>query len=541
MAMITALFLAALIQTQKPEIPLNPGLGHHTRKIATKSSLAQKYFDQGLAYLYGFNHSASRRSFTEATKLDPHCAMAYWGIAMACGPNINDPEVDPERAKAAWDAVQKALARDAELDQRDKPFIDAINARYMQNQPADRAPLDKAYADSMGAAWAAHPEDADLGSLYAEALMDLHPWHQWNADGTPGPDTMTVLDTLHAVLKLDPNHPMANHLLIHATESSPHPEWGLEAADKLRDMEPNMGHMDHMPSHTYVRTGRWKDAILANQKAIAIDNAFLAKNPAPGIYLFYMAHNREMLAYACMMRGESKEALRALDEVNHLFPPDLRNQMASGLDQYLGMQAEGMVRFGKWDDVLKLAPLGPKFPMTDALRLGSRGVAYAAKGDIKDARVEQAAYKAAVKALPPNAGLGQNTASGIFAVEDHLLEGEILYREGKIDDGIAELRKAVDAEDQLSYDEPPDWLIPTRHTLGAALMDAGRYADALPIYQEDLKRLPENGWSLYGISRCLTALGKTEEARPFEAKFKSMWADSDMAISSSCMCLPAKK
>jgi len=538
--LISLILASAVLHAQKPDIPLNPGLGHHSRKVATTSPLAQKYFDQGLAYLYGFNHGASRRSFQMAAKLDPNCAMAYWGIAMACGPNINDPEVDPERAKIAWEAVQKADSPDAELASRDKPLLAAINVRFAKNPPADRTPLDKAYADKMGEAWKANPVDADTGSLYAEALMDLRPWKQWNLDGSPAPDTDTVLSTLHAVLKLDPNHPMGNHLMIHATESSSHPEWGLEAADKLRDMEPGLGHMVHMPSHIYVRTGRWKDAIIANRKAIAIDNAFLAKNPHPGFYALYMAHNREMLAYACMMRGQSSEAIQAVAQLKGLFPKEDMEAEAPLFDSMLELPVELMVRFGKWDDILAVESLGPKFPFTEAIRHAARGVAYSAKQEPDKAREEQTAFREAMKKVPSDETVGLNTASAIMAIEDHLLEGEILYREGKADDALAALKLAVDGEDQLGYDEPPDWLIPTRHTLGATLEDAGRYAEALDVYQEDLKRRPGNGWSLYGMSRALIALGKAGEAKGYDAQFKKTWADADMSISSSCMCLPAK-
>lgn len=540
--MIIGMLLAGLLaQNPKVEIPLAKGLGSYSRKVATASPRAQKYFDQGLAYLYGFNLGASLRSFREAARLDPHCAMAYWGMAMACGPNINDPSVDPDRAKIAWEAIKNIHAPDMLVAPRDRPLLAALDARFVENQPDDRGPLDRAYADKMRDAWNANPKDTDAGALYAEALMDLRPWHLWNHDGTMAPDTDKVLAALEAVLRLNPNHPMGCHLYIHALEASPHPEKAIAAADRLRDMEPGLGHMVHMPSHIDVRTGRWQEAIVANRKAVAVDNAFLAKNPAPGFYLVYMAHNRHMLAYACMMRGRSQEAIKAVRDANGLVPKELLESMAPLMDGYVAMPNEVLVRFGKWEEILKLPSLGPKFPITEASRLAARGVAYAALLQPDKAREEQRLFREAVKAVPADAMVGNSPAATVLEIEEHLLDGEISYREGAIDAGIAELRKAVEAEDRLNYDEPPNWLIPTRHTLGAALVDAKRYAEGLEVYREDLRRLPNNGWSLYGMARALRGLGRTQEAVKFQQRFDKVWADADMTISSSCMCLPEKK
>jgi tetratricopeptide (TPR) repeat protein len=533
-AAIVATGLSAEPPSTPPAEPFFTGLGTHTRKVSTNSETAQRYFDQGLAFLYAFNHDEAIRSFAAAGACDSECAMAYWGVALANGPHINNPAVDEAHAKAAWKALTKATPIEREL-------IEALATRYAQSQPADRKPLDEAYAAAMHKVWEAHPEDADIGALTAEAMMDLRPWDQWTLDGKPQPGTDEVLRTLDAVLAKSPQHPLALHLLIHAVEASRHPEKADTAADRLRDLEPALGHLVHMPSHIDVRRGRWQQAIIANQKAIAADKTYRQTVPDQGFYRLYMAHNFHMLAYAAMMQGESNKATQALQEMVAGVPEEFVKQNAAMMDAFVALPYELQMRFGRWDAILAEPKPKECFPITTALWRFARGVAFAAKKDLDHAQAEQRAFLAAVKPVPKDAVSGKNAAHDVLAVAERMLAGEILYRQGKIEDAIAALRDAVRREDKLRYVEPPDWIQPVRHALGAALLDAGRFAEAEAVYREDLARYPENGWSLYGLARSLRMQGKGEEASAVSERFEKVWQHADVKLSSSCFCLQRKE
>src|SRR4051794_32813171 len=288
--------------------PTFAGLGSYTRKVSTTSDDAQRYFDQGLNLLFAFNHDEAARSFRQAAALDPSCAMAWWGVAVAQGPHINRPIVDAEPARVAWDAVRKARAESSRASDLERGLIDALAKRCVPDPPEDRSALDRAYAKAMQALWAAHPEDADVGALTAEALMNLRPWDLYMRDGQPQPGTEAIVALLETVLELDPGHPLANHLYIHAVEASSRPERAERAADRLRDLQPGLSHNVHMPSHIDVRLGHWKAAEETNRKAIAADRRFLSTRPDPGFYGIYIAHNYHMLGYAAMMRGTSRTA-----------------------------------------------------------------------------------------------------------------------------------------------------------------------------------------------------------------------------------------
>jgi tetratricopeptide (TPR) repeat protein len=520
------------------EMPLFGGFGSHTRSITTSSPEAQKYFDQGLNFLFGFNHGAAIRSFEEAAALDPHCAMAHWGIALANGPHINYPMVPPSAAAQAWKEIGLARENAGHASAIEKALIAALATRYANPQPDDRGPLDLAYANAMRQVWQAYPKDADVGALFAEAMMDLRPWDQWTSDGKPQPGTDEILATLDAVLRLEANHPFANHLYIHALEASPHPERALAAADRLRDLQPGLAHNVHMPSHIDIRVGHWQQAITANLKAIEAARRLQAVTGAPhGMIVFYNAHNHQMLTWAAMMTGQRELALRHVRTMVAEMPEDTLKEFAMIAEGMAAMPYEVMVRFGEWDEVLA----GPDFPdwmpLARALRLGARAIARAAKSDPKAARAEQTAFLEATKKVPADEMFLNNTAAGVLAVMTSMVEGEILVREGKFDAGVARLREAVKAEDALHYDEPPGWILPVRHSLGATLMGAGRFAEAEQVYREDLAKLPENGWSLYGLSRCLS-LEKKTEAAAVEARYKTIWAHADLKLTSSCLCQP---
>jgi tetratricopeptide (TPR) repeat protein len=522
----------------KPAEPRFGGLGPHHRKVSTQSEAAQQYFDQGLAFLYGFNHDEAIRSFQAAAGIDPECAMAFWGLAAANGPHINNPDVDEAHAKAAWSALTKAKALAARSDKVEQALIDALGKRYANPQPADRKPLDEAYAAAMSEVWKTYPDDADVGAMTAEALMDLRPWNQWTLDGAPQPGTEEVLRILNAVRERTPKHPLALHLTIHALEASSHPEKADDAANRLRDLEPGLGHMVHMPSHIDVRRGRWQDAIVANEKAIAADAAYRKASPQQGFYRVYMAHNLHMLAYAAMMQGESKKSTEAIRQMLAGIPEEFIQATAPMIDGFFAMPYELHMRFGRWDEMLAEPKPRDLFPMTISVWHYARGVSLAAKKDVAGAKREQAAFRAAVKAVPNTEVFAQNPAADILGIAEKTLDGEILYRDGKTDEAFAALREAARREDHLHYIEPPAWIQPVRHALGAALMDAGRYGEAETVYREDLARYPENGWSLFGLTQCLKKQGKAAEAGEVAKRFDKTWQRADVKLASSCFCLP---
>lgn len=534
------LLLASSSFATDTELPLLKGLGDYSRSIETDSSKAQDYFNQGMRLLFGFNHGLSIRSFEEAARLDPDCAMAHWGIALACGPHINAPAVPTERAEKAWQALTLAQQHAANTSPVHRALIEALAKRYADPQPEDRKPLDVAYADAMREVWKAYPKDADVGVLFAEAMMNLRPWDQWTPEGQPQPGTEEVIATLDAVIQLNDRHPFANHLYIHAVEASPNPERALAAADRLRNLQPALAHNVHMPSHIDIRVGNWHKAVESNLRAIDADQARRRKFGAPkDMIVIYAAHNRHMLAFAAMMTGQSELAIEHIEAMVDEMPEDFLREWAPFAEGFAAMPYEVLVRFGRWDAVLAKPDNYPDYmPFTKSIRLAARAIAYAAKGDTAAAREEQAKYVEQMKQVPKETILGNNPADLIFAVATPMVEGEILVREGKLDEGFAALREAVAAEDKLHYDEPPGWILPVRHALGANLMAHGRHAEAEQVYREDLARLPNNGWSLFGLAEALMLQGKHTEAATVLPKFRDTWSKADLTITSSCFCQP---
>src|SRR6201987_3599817 len=395
---ISSFVLALVIASAGAENGKEPffeGLGSHTRKVSTDSPEAQKYFDQGLDFLFGFNHGAAIRSFQAAANADPTCAMAHWGIALACGPHINFPHVPPPAAELAWKELVLAQENVANASAVRNAPIGALGHRYANPQPEDRGPLDRAYADAMRRVWKTHSDDPDVGALFAEAMMDLRPWDQWTPDGQPQPGTEEILATLGAVLKLDVNHPLANHLYIHAVEASPHPELADAAADRLRQLQPGLAHNVHMPSHIDIRRGRWQKAIDENLSAIAADEHYRTVfGPPQGLLIVYVAHNQHMLAYAAMMTGQSELAFQHIRAMVEGIPLDYVKEHAAVAESLVGLPYEMLIRFGRWDEMLA-APDHPGFmPLTRAIRFAARGIALAAKGDAVGAKIEQDAYLA---------------------------------------------------------------------------------------------------------------------------------------------------
>jgi tetratricopeptide (TPR) repeat protein len=521
--------------------PLYDGLGSYSRKVTTNSAEAQRYFDQGLGFLHGFNHRAAIRAFQQAAELDPECAMAHWGVALACGPHINSMAVPPPAADIAWKELELAQKNAGNASPVERALIDALAKRYANPQPEDRSGLDRAYADAMREVWKKYPKDPEVGALFAEAMMNLRPWDQWTPDGKPQPGTDEIIATLDAVLKLNPNHPLANHLYIHAVEASPNPERAMAAADRLRNLQPGLAHNVHMPSHIDIRTGQWLKAVDTNAKAVEADQRHQKIfGPAKGFLNVYIAHNRHMLAYAAMMTGQRDLAMKHIRAMVAEMPTKFLEENALQAEGNVAMPLEVMVRFGLWDEILaEPEKYTDKMWFTRAFHHAARAIAYAAKGDTANARKAQSVFVKRVKLVPKEDFVSNNSCEALLAVAIPMVEGEILIAEGKIDSGIEQLHTAIQKEDALKYDEPPGWLIPVRHSLGAVLMKQQRFAEAEQVYRDDLVRLPENGWSLLGLAESLRKQKKNaDEVAQTQAKFEKVWAKADLTITTSCLCQP---
>lgn len=521
--------------------PLYDGLGSYTRKITTDSREAQRYFNQGLAFLHGFNHRAAIRAFQQAAEIDPECAMTHWGVALACGPHINSMAVPPPAAELAWKELGLAQKNAGNASPVERALIDALAKRYANPQPEDRSGLDRAYADAMREVWKKYPNDPDVGALFAEAMMNLRPWDQWTPDGKPQPGTDEIIGTLNAVLTLNSNHPLANHLYIHAVEASPNPERAMAAADRLRNLQPGLAHNVHMPSHIDIRTGQWLKAVDTNAKAVEADQRHRKIfGTAKGFLNVYVAHNRHMLAYAAMMTGQRDLAMKHIRAMVAEMPADFLEENALQAEGNVAMPLEVMVRFGLWDEILaEPEKYTDKMWFTRAFHHAARAIAYAAKGDTVNARKAQSIFLERAKLVPKEDFVSNNSCEALLAVAIPMVEGEILIAEGKIDSGIEQLRAAVQKEDALKYDEPPGWLIPVRHSLGAVLMKQQRFAEAEQVYRDDLARLPENGWSLFGLAESLRKQKKNaDEVAQTQAKFEKVWAKADLTITTSCLCQP---
>jgi hypothetical protein len=524
---------------EKPAVPLFDGLGQHSHKIETRNPIAQRYFDQGLMFMFAYNHAEAVRAFQQSAHLDPGCAMAYWGMALASGMNYNDPTFTPEKAKASANALAKAREKASQEAAANQALIKALAARYPDPAPRDRSTAEKAYSDAMKAVWQQFSKDADIGALYAESLMNLRPWDLWRENGQPQPETPEILGTLEAVLELQPAHPLANHLYIHALEASPEPGKADASADALRGKYPALGHLLHMPSHIDIRRGRWQSAVEANRRAITADSEYQKAVPGQGFYRLYMAHNFHMLTFAAMMEGRSDLALKTIRAMVAAVPKEwvAVKENAAIADGFLSMPLEVLKRFGRWDDILKEAEPLEIFPIARAMRHYNRGVAFAAKGMVAQAHEAQQSMHAAAKLIPDEARFGNNKASDILAIADQMLAGEILFREGNLKEAVTALETAVSREDKLRYGEPPDWFVPARHALGAILLHSKQAVAAEKAYRDDLRRWPDNGWSLHGLAQTLEMQARTAEAAKVKERFNEVWRRADVKIQSSCFCV----
>jgi len=512
------------------------GLGTYHRRVSTSSPEAQRYFDQGMRLLWGFNHDESTRSFARALELDPSCAMCAWGIALTVGPNYNLPILAEPRAKIAFEATSRARSVAGSATPVEQALIATLALRYPNGQPLDpqsAGPVLASYAGAMRNVAQHFPDDLDVQTLYAEAMMTVHAWKLWNADGTPAPGTTDILTTLESVLKRTPMHVGALHYYIHAIEASPHPEQGLAAAARLHTLAPAAGHLVHMPAHILQRVGRYEAAAEANRKGAAADEAYLAKTGPLDYYpTMYISHNYQFLAYSAAAEGREAETLDAVQRSRASVSDAMLKEMP-GMDWYVAELYTAPVRFGKWDALLTEAPPAPGLPGLVGGYLYANAVALAATNRLTEARARLGQLDTLIAGLPSDLPAGQNTLRDVLAVGRHVVAARIGMAEGHREEALRDLEDAVRLEDALAYDEPSDWFFPVRHLLGVELMHDGKFQDAERVYRDDLERHPGNGWALFGLKQALNAEGRIAEAHAAEAAFQGAWRHATISISAS--------
>lgn len=524
-----------LPESAKRTAPLFENLGSHHHPISTPVPLAQRYFDQGLTLAYGFNHAEAARSFRAAAQLDPNCAMCYWGLAYVLGPNINAPMAE-DAVPQSWEALQQALELSQHAPEGEQAYIQALAKRYSPTPVEDRGPFDLAYAKAMREVAQRYPDDLDAATLFAEALMDTTPWDYWEDNGDPKPGGAEIMATLESVLERNPNHPGANHLYIHAVEKE-RPELGIPAADRLRDLVPGAGHLVHMPSHIYIRVGRYHDAVVSNQRAVAADDAYVAQCRAQGLYpLVYMPHNHHFLWFAALLTGQSDVAMRAAQYTAQVDDNLMRQpEMAGTLQHFYTVPLYTLTRFGQWDEIQAAPKPAADLKYPTGVWHYARGLAFIRTGQLEQAaqELEQLQAIATAPELEDIKILGFNSTANILNIASEVLAGELAAEQGNDKQAIAHLEKAVSLEDALVYTEPADWSQPARQVLGAVLLQAGRAPKAEQVYRKDLEIYPENGWSLYGLAQSLSAQDKTEEAQAIDQRFQAAWQYADVTLSAS--------
>ncbi|MHC5934873.1 tetratricopeptide repeat protein [Nostoc sp.] len=518
---------AAIAEVKQP-YTLISGLGTIHHPVSTSNPQAQEFFDQGLNLIYAFNHDEAVRSFQYAAKLDPHLAIAHWGIALALGPNINS-EIDPNRELAAYQAVQQALALSTQASTQERDYITALAKRYTQDTGVNLYQLATDYAKAMANLVKRYPDDLDAATLYAESLMDLHPWQHWTKDGKPQPDTEEIVAVLESVLKRNPNHPGANHYYIHAVEASPSPERALVSAKRLGTLAPGAGHLVHMPSHIYFRVGDYEEAMRANKQAIAQDDIYIKKYQVQGTYpMMYYNHNIHFFMVTSSMVGRYKDALQAAETL--VANATAIDPYAPMLEGFLGSKILIQTRFSDWDAILKTPAPDVKLPTTTALWHFASGMANATTGKLEDAASESRALLAAKQVISSEATIGFSPASRILDIASKVLDAKIAREKHDYESAIQLLEKAVIAEDALDYVEPPDWYFPTRESLGAVLLAKGDYREAEKVFRADLKKYPHNGRSLFGLQASLQALGKDQVAQVVKAELETAWKGDEQQL-----------
>jgi tetratricopeptide (TPR) repeat protein len=523
-------------QPPAPGMPLAPrlqNLGVHTFPVTVKSARAQLFINQGLNLAYGFNHAEAGRAFAEAARLDPTCAMAYWGQALVLGPNIN-ALMNPDDEARARELSQKAVSLKGGVTARERAYIDALALRYT-GKADDRKANDAAFARAMGDMAKRFTADADAKTIYAESLMDLRPWNYWTRDGQPYAETIEIERALTQVLASRPNHPGALHYWVHLWEPTDTPERAEAEADRLLKVMPGAGHIVHMPAHIYMRVGRHADVVSSNQQAVKADEDYIAQCRAQGLYpLGYYPHNIHFIWMGATATGQKQLALDSARKVSASIPDEALGTIPI-LQGFIVVPYWAMVRFGQWSDIL--ADKGPRYdaPFTRGAWRYARAMALTATGRLAEAETELGQLKVIVEdpALKGQVTFSSNTGYAVLRIAPEVVAGEIAAKRKDWDAAIAHFDRAIRYEDGLIYQEPPDWHAPVRQNLGAVLLEAGRADEAETVYWEDLRKNPGNGWSLYGLYRALEAQGKADDAALVEKRFKQAWKDSEVTLNAS--------
>jgi tetratricopeptide (TPR) repeat protein len=539
-------------------------LGAYSRRVTTTSADAQLWFDRGLNWLFGFNHAEAIRCFAKAAEHDPACAMAHWGIAYAAGPNYNLPWVrydEPGKANAlaaSYDAMVAALAVADGATPVEQALIKALPYRYPQRTPVeDQSDWDKAFTIEMRKVFAAFPDDLDVACVFGESIMNETPWQMWNLDtggvaehaGTA--EAVALFEGLFGDKPASWDHPGLLHLYVHLMEMSPFPQRALRQGDRLRELVPDSGHLVHMPTHIDVLCGNYRDVVVYNQKAVVVDRKFLAREGAMNVYALYRSHNHHFIVYGAMFLGQFEPAMKAAQELIDTTPEALLRipspPMADFIEGYLSMKQHVLVRFGRWREIIAQALPEDRalYCSTTAMMLYAKGLAHSVLGEIAEAETARAAFLEAKARVPKSRRLHNNTIVDLLAIAGEMLNGEFEYRRGKFDLAFSHLRRSVELEDALPYDEPWGWMQPTRHALGALLLEQGRLAEAEAVYRADLgfdKTVsracwhPDNVWSLHGLHECLTRRGETLEAPLIKARLDLAQARADTPVRASCLC-----
>lgn len=530
-AVVVVLLAVVAFQARQPSgssggeeatVPLYDNLGSYHRAVPGADAAVQRYFDQGMRLTYAFNHAEAIRAFAAAAGIDPDCAICHWGVAYAYGPNINAP-MDSASGVLAYEAVQRAL-RASRASDVERALVEALAVRYASAPPVDRTSLDLAYAAAMRQLRDRFPDDLDVLTLHAEAVMNLSPWDYWNRDGSPRPGTADVVADLERVIAADPNHPGACHYFIHAVEAV-QPERAVACAERLAALMPGAGHLVHMPAHIYIRVGRWADAITANEHAVHVDESYIADQRPTGVYpIAYYPHNYHFLSFAATMAGRSSQAIAAARSVVSNIPIDVARAVPP-VEPLLAYAHLTLVTFGRWDDVLAEPQPPADLAFATALVQYARGVAHAARDDVAAARAALQTVSATARATEDEVG------RAVLDIATHALAGEIDMRTGNHSGAETHFRQATAIEDGLLYMEPPHWYYPVRHSLGAALLALGRAADAERVYREDLARFPDNAWSLQGLAASLRAQGRSADADAADQRRAALGSDVQLAAS----------
>jgi len=515
-----------------PTTMLATGLGDINHPVSTNNAEAQKFFNQGLSYIYAFNHEEAVRSFKQAAQLDPQLAMAYWGVALAMGSNYN-VQADGPSLLEAFSNLQKAVALAPKVSEHERAYINALSKRYSADLQADKQKLAVDYKNAMGELAKNYPDDLDAVTLYAESMMNLRPWKLWTHDGKPEEGTLEIVAVLEGVLRRNPNHSGANHYYIHALEASTNAERALPSAARLGKIAPKAGHLVHMPSHIYIRTGDYYEAARSNVDAIAADREYIAKTGAQGLYtMMYYNHNIHFLAAANAMKGRYADSIKSARELETNVAPHLKAMPM--LEMFRPYPIVSLVRFGRWDEILKEPKPDAPLKITTGFWHFARGSAYAASKQTANAETELTALRAVSKTIPADARLGNNIAVNVMKVAELALAGKIAYARGDKQAAFDLLNKAVIAEDATSYNEPADWDLPVREVLGGALLSSGEYATAEKVFRAEIEKRIRNGRALFGLAESLRGQGKDSAAKMVQMEFEKAWerADTKLSVSS---------